>query len=506
MLSPRVELTSIERTSKESNSTEAAVNAHIPLLAVATVALLVISASESAAQGRRRSTPPAAPPTAPPARGTAPTPQPAATPQSNEAPEVTIRRTTAAIDGGAISEDERRQALRQRAVAYAVTGRRGLALADVNVLLKMDSRDADAHYANGLANLVNPRLSVPAFTQAIRSQPERIEFYRARAWTQLAEGSFDDAVGDFGQILQRNPDDADAYRGRAWARLHDGDHGRAIQDFTSVIRLAPANGEAFMARGLAHLFEGRTSEALEDFRSTMRIQPAPRSAGKPFRLDDWRRYQRVMARIDQRIERSPRDVDAWVAYGVAAYRQYDANLATGDMASLMPARTTFDRVLGMKADHVDALMFRAMVHATPYGIYNRNAAIADLTEIIRLHPTHAEAHFRRGLIRAVDGAMLAGAIEDIEVALAAAPGDRAMSAILQKLRADKLSWDQAQQRAAAAAIQRNADMEKLAVMFFAGLATLIITADPAPPQTLAPGERPPWMKEWEEDLRSRPLP
>jgi hypothetical protein len=101
----------------------------------------VLGVAVKAAQGRRRSRPPAAPSAAPPTREAEATPQSAATPQSDESPDITMRRTTAAIDGGGIDEEARRRALRERAVAYAVTGRRDLALADVNVLLKMDSRD-----------------------------------------------------------------------------------------------------------------------------------------------------------------------------------------------------------------------------------------------------------------------------------------------------------------------------------------------------------------------------
>jgi hypothetical protein len=79
--------------------------------------------------------------------------------------------------------------LRKRAVAYAVTGRRGHAIADVNVLLRMDSRDAEAHYAMGLANFTSPRVAIPAFSKVISFQPDWIEGYRGRAWLTWSTGT-----------------------------------------------------------------------------------------------------------------------------------------------------------------------------------------------------------------------------------------------------------------------------------------------------------------------------
>jgi hypothetical protein len=56
-----------------------------------------------------------------------------------------------------------------------------------------------------------------------------------------------------------------------------------------------------MGRGLAHFLAGHDAAANEDFLSSMRIRPATALGATTLRFDDWRRYQRALGVLDQRI-------------------------------------------------------------------------------------------------------------------------------------------------------------------------------------------------------------
>jgi tetratricopeptide (TPR) repeat protein len=163
-------------------------------------------------------------------------------------------------------------------------------------------------------------------------------------------------------------------------------------------------------------------------------------------LDDWLRERRVVNLLEERTQKNPGDVEAWLAFG-----------------TLGLSADAFDRAVKLKPADVDALMLRAIFHATPVqGTtalrgYNRPAAIADLTEVIRLKPDHTEAYFWRALLLALDQGALPAAIADCERALALAQGDPTLTALLDKLRVEQRAWEQAKQRAAIAQAQFQKD-------------------------------------------------
>lgn len=407
------------------------------------------------------------------------------TPQ--ERPDQKIDRLTAAINSKSLSGETLRQALRERAFLNATTGRLGFAHLDVDALLAMDPRDPDAHFARGLALFVgNPLKAVQSFSQVTELEPGRVDGYRGRAWANLVAGEYAAATKDFDRMLQLEPDDPEAYRGRAWAAVHSGSHDRAILDFTEVLRRSPGNPEASAGRGLAYYLAARFQDARADWRSTMRYgRPRPSTAlvYNQLGFDDWRRDRRIGLLLEERTQSNPNDINAWLALGVL-----------GDSP---PA---FDRAVKLAPGDIDALMLRAIFQASPVEgstvvrAYNRPAALADLTEVIRLKPDHGEAYYWRALLLAMDKEALNSAIADCEKALALSPGDPTLSAVLQKLTIDRRAWDQAKTQAAIAQAQFEKDKEAYAVAFLIGLVA-IFGSSPQPPD--------PYQRSYLDDLRLR---
>jgi tetratricopeptide (TPR) repeat protein len=370
----------------------------------------------------------------------------APSPPPTERPDQKLDRLTAAINSGSLQGAALAQALRERALLNATTGRLGFAHQDIDRLLTMDARDADAHLARGFAFLVgNQAEAIRSFTQVVQLQPKQADAYRGRAWAGLVAGDFGAAAKDFTQLSQLEPEDPEALRGKGWTELHVRNYERAILDFFEVMRRVPGHPEASAARGLAYYLSGRFHDARADFRSAIRFgRPVPSTAiaYNTLVFDDWRRERRVTELLESRLQANPKDVEGWLALGVIVH-----------------SPDAFDRAIKLKAGDVDVLMLRAIFHATPVQgttavrAYNRPAALADFTEVIRLKPDHTEAYFWRALLLAMDKSALPAAITDCDKALAVSQSDPTLNALLNRLKAEQREWEQAKQRAAIAQAQ-----------------------------------------------------
>jgi TonB family protein len=353
--------------------------------------------------------------------------------------------------GGAASESQR-QALRDRAVQNATTGRLGFAHQDVDALLKIDACDAEAYFARGLAYFVgNPPAAVKAFSQAIHLDPAAIKHHRGRAWANLVAGDYAAATKDFDQVLQLDPDGAEAFRGRGWAALHAGAVDRAILDFNEVLRRSPANAETWSIRGAAHYLTGRVREARADFRISLTLgrQPNGAIAYNTLILDDWTRHRRLMATLDARIQQNANDVEAWLAVAAVGYHASDPGVHSAPVAS--------DRAVKARPDDVDALMFRALTG-------HRATAFSDLTEVIRLQPDHSQAYFQRALLQALETRTLPAAIADCRKALQLLSGDPKVGAACQRLELDQRIEEIRKQQEILAEPGRQRAREVMAIM------------------------------------------
>jgi tetratricopeptide (TPR) repeat protein len=393
---------------------------------------------------------------------------------SPETPDQKLERLTAAVKSPTLSEAARRQALRERAFLNATTGRLGFAHQDIDALLAADPRDANAHFARGLAFFVgNPPQSVRAFSQVIDIEPGRVDGYRGRAWANLVAGEFAAAAKDFDQVLRIEPADGEAYRGRGWSQLHAKNYDLAIKDFTELMRRAAGHPEASAARGIAYYLSGRFTEARADYRSTLRYGRAVPSSALAYNtliLDDWQRFRRVLALLAPRTEGPSTDLEALLASAVAG--------------AGVPA---FDKAVKIRPDDVDTRMLRALylavpVHGSAVPGYSPPTAMEDLSEVIRLRPDHTEAYFWRAVLRAQnpDPRGLPDAIADCEKALTVSPGDPALTALHQKLKIEQGARKRSAELAAIEGAKFEQNKEAYAAAFLVAL-VLMFGAPAEPP-------------------------
>ena len=443
-----------------------------------------------------------------PGRVVIPPPSPGVQLTPEQAAQAEIRQLTGSIESGNLGGDECLKALRRRAYLYTTTGAGGLARRDLDALIALNPGDRDAHFFKALSHFTGgARLALPSFTRAIELRPDDAESYAGRGWANLVEQNYKEAAADFGQVLRLSPGDAEALRGRAWASVHTGEYGQAIADLDALLKTSRGQPEALALRGAAHYLAGRGDQARLDLRSAMRFRPLPNRAKAygAVRFDNWRRYGMLQQVVEARAKQNPRDITGLLVSGVLVFRASDDRAAG---ALMRTASDPFTRVLAIEPASIDALMMRAATYSAPLYGYRANAAIADLSEVIRLDGNYAEAFFQRALIHGADKASLGLAVADAEKALSLVQGDPVLRALVSRLKQDQIAYEAEKQRVAEARAQRAAALEsareQAAALFLAGIAAAILTSDgkgPSPEDLRRQEED--FMLDWQWDLTLR---
>lgn len=259
---------------------------------------------------------------------------------------------------------------------------------------------------------------------------------------------------------------------------------------------------------MAHYLAGRETEARRDLRSAMRFRPiavGARSYG-PLRIDNWHRHRALQQRLETRARQDTSDVTGWLAAGAIAYRSLDD--ADPRSASIGVAVPAFDKALSIDPTDIDGLMMRGTALSGQHFTTYAERAIADLSEVIRLHPGHAEAYLRRSMVHATDSSSLGLAVADCERALALIPGDPMLEAMLGRFKRSQVAVlarqrREAELRAERAAAQESA-REQAAAALLAWLAAVAISGTP-PSLTYEErqAEHTRMMNDWLQDLATR---
>jgi len=104
--------------------------------------------------------------------------------------------------------------------------------------------------------------------------------YIRKAYSNLKEGNFNQAVQDVSEAIRLTPDGeegATAYSLRAYVFNGKGDYDQAIDDATEAIRLFPDGNkkvaDAYRIRAISYAKKANYDQAIEDFTSAIRILP-----------------------------------------------------------------------------------------------------------------------------------------------------------------------------------------------------------------------------------------
>ncbi len=294
----------------------------------------------------------------------------------------------------------------------------------LNVLIRHDARDFNAHFLRGIAkyNLGDLLGADSDFTRAVELNPVFTEAFYYRAITRSRLGNYDDALGDFRQAIELRPDIADPYYSRGVTRLLNQQFKEAIADFDTFIRYEKRHVAAYINRGISYLNLRDTARAYENFELAIRTnREEPESYNRRGALYmAQHRLQEAVADFDKAIECDSTYMPAFFNRALvnneldrpmlsisdlnrvieldstSAVGYFNRALIRTDIGDYNRALSDFDMVATLSPDNVLVYYNRALLHTR---LGDLRAAIDDYTRAIELYPDFANAYLNRGLLR-----------------------------------------------------------------------------------------------------------
>lgn len=305
----------------------------------------------------------------------------------------------------------------RRAQAYDGRGEYDLAIADLNVVLRLTPAGtpivATIYYVRGgfYHKKRDFDRAIADYDQAIRLQPDYAPHYSERGGAYNGKGEYDRAIADCTRAIQLNPQFEFAYFNRGIAYQGKGDFDRAIADYDQAIRLDPNHADAYANRGYAYGAKRDHDRAISDYDQAIRLKPsndaayANRAVGYGYKGD----YDRAIGDYHEAIRLNPNNVQAYDGRGYSFTMKGDYDRAISDLDYAIRLAPTYGNAYANRSN--------AYLHK---GDYDR--AIADANEAIRLDAKEASFYRYRG--KAYEAKNDPGrALADFEQALNLDPND-----------------------------------------------------------------------------------
>ncbi len=359
-------------------------------------------------------------------------------------------------------------------------GRYAEALRLIEGALTLQPRDFGALANHGQILMAAGRLTdaVGAFDLALAVRPDFFEALYNRGTALLQLGRFAEAISGFDKALALRPNSVECFYNRGIALGALGWREEALAAYDRAGALNPNFAAVFDNRGNVLRELGRLDQALESHDRALALAPDTVRIlyNRGAVLSDMKRPADALASYDQVVAREPGFVDAWLNRGIAlltlerfaeALESFDRTLAlrSGDIEALnsrgvalghlgrkAEARKSHDQVLAMRPGHTGALLNRACllqesgeledaladydkaVATEPanarawngrgsvlHALKRPAEALADFEKALTLDPRLADALANRATIKWTQDHDQAGAVADLEAALAIDP-------------------------------------------------------------------------------------
>lgn len=294
----------------------------------------------------------------------------------------------------------------------------------LNVLLRHDPNDFDAHFLRGIAKYnMDDLLGADAdFTRAVELNPVFTGAYYYRAITRSRLGNYDDALKDFAEAIDLRPDLADPYYSRGVTLLLNQQFEAAIADFDRYIRFEKRHVAAYLNRGTSYLYLKDTTKAYENYNlaiSTNREDPDGYNRRGALYLDE-ERYEEACADFDMAVTVDSAYIPGYFNRALTHSYMHRPMQSIADFSRVIELDSTsslgyFNRAIVRTeiGDYNRALEdFNAVAHYSPNNVlvyFNRaqlhtrlgnlDAAIDDYTHAIELYPDFANAYLGRSVLR-----------------------------------------------------------------------------------------------------------
>ena len=277
----------------------------------------------------------------------------------------------------------------------------------LNVLLRHDPKDFDAHFLRGIAkyNMDDLLGADSDFSKAVELNPVFTGAFYYRAITRSRLGNYDDALNDFQQAIELRPDLPDPYYSRGVTRLLNQQFEEAIADFNKFIRFEKRHVAAYINRGTSYLYLNDTIKAFEDFNTAIRTN-----------REDPDGYNRrgALYMAQERYNDACNDFDMAVKCDTTFLPGYfNRALTHSYLHRPMQSLSDFDRVIALDSTSALGYFNRAIVR-TEIGDYNR--ALEDFNRVATLSPDNVLVYYNRAMLHTRLGDIRA-AIDDYSRAI-----------------------------------------------------------------------------------------
>lgn len=165
------------------------------------------------------------------------------------------------------------EAFHTRGQMHRQANRGNLAAADFAAALRLDSKHAPAHAAQGWCffDRKDFRTAQTAFTKALKFDAENVSAHNGLGCVLCEQKKYDESLEALTEAIRRNPDEAQFYRNRAVTYSWMSDNEAAVSDLTRAIDLNHQNFEFFQLRGESLRQLNRPADAAKDFATALQM-------------------------------------------------------------------------------------------------------------------------------------------------------------------------------------------------------------------------------------------
>ena len=260
------------------------------------------------------------------------------------------------------------------------------AIAEQDRALNINPRFPHALWERGRAFAAKNDLAraMADFNQAIKINANYANAYNGRGLIQYQRGALDAAIADFSEAIRLQSKFAAAYVNRSDMFVRKRELDRALTDADQAIRVDPQYLGGYMQRGFVLREMRNFDDALAALNRVAELYPKSPSppTGRGEFFNEKKDYDRAIAEFDSAIRLDPTFSRAYSSRAYAYLRKGDLDQALKDANDALEREKT-----------AQTYNHRALVqHAN----HEYDAAIADLTEAIRLDPTNSNFYSNRG--------------------------------------------------------------------------------------------------------------
>jgi tetratricopeptide (TPR) repeat protein len=258
--------------------------------------------------------------------------------------------------------------------------------------------------------------SATLWTAAVTLFPGYERLYINRADAYARSGDYGKALEDLDKALALRPDSREAYLNRGVYHSRRGDYRSSIESYTKAIELFPQEGQFYNNRAFAYLMMRDFQQGLQDVDRAIALDPHFFAAriNKCQALLSLKNYREAAEECSKAIDIKPADdrtlmaketylsrLDADSAtslrYDIAYYTRGVAYLGEGEKQKAMG---DFDQALRLNPQFQEAYVRRGVAFGEAGKLED---AIEDFSSAIRLNPRNHDAYYNRGVIYFKEG-------------------------------------------------------------------------------------------------------